>query len=102
MTKRQANYYLHRCYRLLADPDTVLRHKRFKGNLQGIAFAAVQSMTVDFRKEALSTILHECLHILYGNWPEKKVLAVEKGIVDHMSQTQWQNLCFKIGCMGHD
>ena len=46
MTKQQANYYLYRCYRLLEDPETVLRHKKFRGNLHGIAFAAVNSMTV--------------------------------------------------------
>jgi len=101
MTKKKADYYLHRCYKLLDDPETVLRHKKFKGNLHGIAFAVIQSMTVDFRKDALSTIIHECLHILYPCQPEKWVLKVEKGVVDNMTQLQFQNLCFKVGSMGH-
>jgi hypothetical protein len=101
MTKTQADYYLHRCYRLLADPDTVLRHKRLKGNLHGLAFSVVQSMTVDFRKDALSTIIHECLHIIYPDWTEKCVIAAEKGIVDNMTQLQFQNLCYRIAHMGH-
>ena len=100
MTKKEADYYLHRCYKFLADSETVLRHRKFKGNLHGIAFAAIQSMTVDFRKDALSTIIHECLHCMYPNFSEKKTLEIEAGIVNHMSQLQFQNLCYRIGCMG--
>ena len=100
MTKRKADYYLHRCYKLLADPETVLKHRRFKGNLHGIAYAAFQGMIVDFRKDALSTIIHECLHVMYPDWPEKKVLDHEAGIVNRMSQLQFQSLCYRIACMG--
>jgi len=98
VTKRQADYYLHRIYKLLADPDTMFRHRKFKGNLHGIAYADIQGMIIDMRKEALTTILHEALHLLY-DWPEKKIREYEKGIADHMSQLQWQNLCYRIGCM---
>jgi len=99
MTKRQADYYLHRCYKLLADPETVFRHRKFKGNLHGIAYAAIQGMIIDMRKEALSTVIHECLHLLYYNWPEKKIRQYESGIVNHITQLQFQNLCYRIGCM---
>ena len=99
MTKRQADYYLHRCYKLLADHNTIFRHKKFKGNLHGIAYSFIQSMAVDMRKDCLSTIIHESLHILYGNWTEKKVREVEAGVVNHMSQLQFQNLCYRIGSM---
>ena len=98
MTKRQADYYLHRCYKLLADPDTVFRHRKFKGNLNGIAYAAIQGMIIDMRKEALTTVIHECLHLLY-DWPEKKIREHEAGIANHMTQLLWQNLCYRIGCM---
>jgi len=54
VTKRQADYYLHRCYKLLADDETVFRHRKFRGNLNGIAYAAIQGMIIDMRKEALS------------------------------------------------
>jgi len=99
VTKSRADYYLHRCYKLLADEDTTLKHRRFKGNLHGIAYSCIQSMCVDFRKEALSTIIHECLHLLYPTWTEKKIREHETGIVNHMTQLQWQNLCYRIGCM---
>jgi len=99
MTKRQADYYLHRCYKLLADHNTILKHKKFKGNLHGIAYAFIQSMCIDMRKDCLSTIIHECLHILFPTWTEKKVREYESGIVNHMSQLQWQNLCYRIGSM---
>jgi len=99
MRKQQSNYYLRRCYRLLADPDTVLKHKKFKGCLHGIAFAAIQGMAVDFRKDALSTIIHECLHLLYPHLPEKSILQMETGIVDNISQLHFQNLCCQVRTM---
>jgi hypothetical protein len=98
MTKRQADYYLHRCYKLLADEETTLKHRKFRGNLHGIAYGVIQAAIVDFRKDALSTVLHELLHLLYYDWSEKKIRDTEAGIVNHMTQRQWQTLCYRIGC----
>lgn len=97
MTKSEADYYLHRCYRLLADPELTLRHRKLRGSMQGLAYHAVNSITVDFRKEALSTILHECLHVLYPDLCETKIIALERGIINEMSDRQFRNLCLRIG-----
>lgn len=99
MTKAKANYLLRRCYALLADPDTLLRHRKFRGQLHGISYATVQVMAIDFRKDALSTIIHESLHIIYPDWSETAILDAEKGIVDHMSQRQFNNLMSRIVMM---
>jgi hypothetical protein len=99
MEKAKANYLLRRCYRLLADPSTLLRHRKFRGQLHGISYATVQVMAVDFRKDALATIIHECLHIIYPNWSESAILDSEKGIVDSMTQQQFNNLMSRIAVM---
>lgn len=117
MTKKQADYYLHRCYRLLADPDATLRHRKFRaGTFQGIAHPKAKAMTVDFRQEALSTVIHECLHVIYGDNKRhpgsrmdankgdcsKWVQETEEAIVYRMTERQFQNLCFRIAVfMGH-
>lgn len=97
MTGEKASYYLRRIYGLLQHGDTVLRLRKFKGNIEGVAIDAVQYMAVDPRRNFGSTVIHECLHILYPNWCESKVLKTEEGIANTLTERQWRNLYFRLG-----
>lgn len=98
MTKREADRLLHRCYKLLADPDVKMKFNKLHHSTAGVAFPWSNSMVVDPAKDALATVLHECIHLLLPNAPEKKVLSLERGLIKHMTHRQWKNLCLRIGC----
>lgn len=40
---------------------------------------------LDYRRELLSTLVHECVHFLEPDWAESQVLYAEKRIINEMS-----------------
>ena len=50
---------------------------------------------IDPRGQVLPTLIHECLHIAYPSWDEKKVSQIEKNLTDNLSAKQWMNLLIK-------
>ncbi len=49
-------------------------------------------ITVDFRFRLLPTLVHECLHVLYPDLPEFRILSLEKFVIDNISRTQARNI----------
>ena len=39
----------------------------------------------DYRKDIIPTMFHECIHYLYPEWSETKVLYAEKKLINHIS-----------------
>ena len=52
-------------------------------------------VVIDPRGQVLPTLIHECLHIAYPNWDEKKVSQIEKKLTDNLSAKQWMSLLIK-------
>lgn len=50
---------------------------------------------IDYRKELVPTIIHECIHYLNPSWSETRVLYVEKRIVNCISTKQTLKLLRK-------
>ena len=96
MTKARADYYLRRCYRLLEDPDTIVHLRKLPQNIHGMAMGCADVMVVDPRRDVLSTIVHECFHIMFPAWSETKVLKHESGVVNKMTKRQWRNLIERV------
>lgn len=44
------------------------------------------SVIIDYRKQFIPTIIHECLHLLHPEWSESQVYYSEKRIVNTISE----------------
>ncbi len=66
---------------------------------QGLAHADLQQMVIDPTEQCLSTLIHECLHLLYDRhgWSHKKIYDYEEQIVGHLSSRQWRGLIYRLG-----
>ena len=45
-------------------------------------------ITIDYRKELVPTVIHECIHYLEPEWSESRVLYVEKRVVNVINNKQ--------------
>lgn len=45
-------------------------------------------ITIDYRKELVPTVIHECIHFLNPSWSESRVLYTEKRVVNCISNKQ--------------
>ena len=96
---------MQRIYKLLQDPETRVVLKKFKPNLEGIAYSELSLMYVDPRCNFLATFIHECLHLLLPTAPmntddgdcSKQIQKLETQIINSLSDRQWKNLIFRIG-----
>lgn len=41
---------------------------------------------LDYRKELVPTIIHECLHLMEPDWPEVQVMYTEKRIINAITE----------------
>ena len=105
MTREETYRWMRKIYKLLQDPETRVALRHFKPELAGLAYAEIQTMFIDPRKDLVCTIVHECLHLLLpdaklnadnGNC-SKQVQRLERDITNSMSDRQWSNLTCRIG-----
>lgn len=45
-----------------------------------------EGIELDYRKDLVPTIIHECIHLLEQDWPENQVLYAEKKVVNAISE----------------
>lgn len=69
----------------------VFKKMKFEGEYDPVS----EIIYVDYRKEILSTICHETLHLLHPEWPESKVIKEEYIIMNNMSVCQVKHLIKK-------
>ena len=105
MTRSESYRWMRKIYKVLQDPETKVALRKFKPDLAGIAYAEIQSMFIDPRKDLINTIVHECLHLILTDAPldadngncSKRVQRLEREITNAMSDRQWRNLIWRIG-----
>ena len=100
MTKKEANRLLQRCYRLLENPKVALGFAQLQEGISGEVVIACGVITIDPLKDALTTVLHECLHLLFPDASEAKVLQLEREMASQLTTRQWKNRCGRIGANG--
>jgi hypothetical protein len=109
LRERRLHYrLLGRAYDILRSDDWRVRLVRMHGNKKlcgalgvpptsiGTVDDETQLITVDMRNDILSTVLHECLHVLVGDRfrpgrhkaEEREVLRLEKLMMRHLSHVQ--------------
>lgn len=108
---RQAHYRLmRRIYALCASGEWRVRYARIDGNRRlakkhGISTTTVgfvdgepQIIWIDYRRDLLSTFVHECLHVIVGDRfasgkrEERHVLSLEKRTMRMLSPCQARRL----------
>ena len=57
-------------------------------NIVGLTDPTFYLIVVDFRYDPLTTIIHEVLHELYQDAPEKDIVAMERLVMKHLTETQ--------------
>ena len=50
-------------------------------DLAGVTLYATKRIFLDYRRDVLPTLIHECLHALHPDWSERRVARWEKRIV---------------------
>lgn len=109
LRERRLHYrLLARAYALLRSEDWRVRLVRMHGDRKlcgalGVPVTSIgtvddetQVITVDMRNDVLSTVLHECLHVIVGDRfgpgrdkaEEREVLRLEKLMMRHLSHVQ--------------
>lgn len=82
-TKKQLNQIYKECVSLVKKqkPDFFV-FRKMKG-LAGLCYD--DRLEFDYRKDIIPTMLHECIHYIYPDWSETKVLIAEKRLINHLS-----------------
>lgn len=107
MKRRIRRRTLRRLYRIVSEIYRMFNHggwrvryARITGNRalcqeHGVSLTCVgfcdpdnRLLWVDYRKDILATIVHECLHVIYPDMPECRICDLEKMIMDNISPVQ--------------
>lgn len=103
MTKAQANRWLYKIYNMLKTDTTMkLRLNRKLGKLYGMTTIYAAGRTAALvevnpaKKEFMSTIVHECLHLVDWDMPEKNVRELEYDLMEQLTDRQLLNLLKRV------
>jgi hypothetical protein len=87
LTKKQLSLYHTRCVNLIRrKPSEFLVFKKL--GIYGWCLYDEDLLLVDPRKSPIRTAYHECLHYLYPEWSETKVLRVESRMINKLSMLE--------------
>ena len=71
---------------LRSNPPHFFQFKKIHGSTTGIYKG--DHIELDFRKDLIQTILHECLHALHPELSETKVIAIERKLMKEITNIQ--------------
>jgi hypothetical protein len=87
LTKKKLSMYHTRCVNLIRrKPSDFLVFKKL--GIFGWCLYDEDVLLVDHRKSPIRTAYHECLHYLYPEWSETKVLRVESKMINKLSMLE--------------
>ena len=72
-----------------SEPD-FFRFKKLKGAMGYCEWE--DGIIIDYRRELIATLIHECIHYLYPNWSESQVLYAEKRVINTINNRQVVNI----------
>jgi hypothetical protein len=89
LTKRQLNTIHDKCLSLIKEKGpSFFSFRKMRGTV-GLCYE--DFLEFDYRKDIIPTMLHECIHYIYPEWSETKVLYAEKRLVNHLTTLQVAN-----------
>ena len=102
MTKEQANKFLYRIYRALKENEIRFEISRSLGRLYGALdfdlrkpWKVTISVHAD-KKQFVSTLVHECVHLVDIELKEKEVTEIEEQLMLHLTDRQLTNLLKRV------
>ena len=102
MTKSQANRWLYKVYKML---DSISMQFRLNRKMSDHGITCVHdnhpergvAIYVDPEKrEFMSTVLHECLHLVDWAMPEDEVAKLERALMRKLTDRQLMNLLKRV------
>lgn len=87
INKKELSFLHNRCLSLIKrKPPEFLVFKKL--GIFGWCLYDEDTLLVDHRKSPIRTAYHECLHYLYPDWSETKVLRVESKMINKLSMLE--------------
>lgn len=99
LKKKQLNNYVARMYRLLDKHGDKIHFKKLTKN-QGYHIIGYENdwwIEIDYKQQIFPTLWHEALHQWHPNWKHKDIYAMERAIVNSLSERQVRNVIKKLG-----
>jgi hypothetical protein len=84
-------------YHFLYGEEKVILKKIHNASLEGYFDEETEGIVVDYRKSLLPTLIHEFLHKIHVDWPERKVRKYESRIVNSLTHKQIKNILRALG-----
>jgi hypothetical protein len=95
MTRNETYKITHRLYGFLRNHSHTVAFKKLRGAC-GLYYGEGK-IELDYRKDVLATLVHECLHHWHEDWCETKVLIEERRIMNALSPRQIKNIIRVMG-----
>lgn len=87
LTKKDSIKIFNKVIKLIKESDLeFFKLKKLKGVMGYCEWE--DGIIIDYRKELIPTLIHECIHFLYPSWSETQVLYAEKRVVNSISLAQ--------------
>jgi hypothetical protein len=91
LNNKEALILYYRVIRLLKKVDKdFFRLKKLKGAMGYCEWE--DGIVIDYRRELIPTIVHECIHYLEPDWTESQVLYSEKRVMNTVNIEQIKNI----------
>jgi hypothetical protein len=91
LTKKKLSLIHKRCVNLIRRKPcefVVFKKLRYFGWCYDSSYGEDEQLVIDHRKSPIRTAYHECLHYLYPEWSETKVLTVESKMINRLSMLE--------------
>ena len=91
LSNKESLILFYRIIRLLKKSDRgFFKIKKLKGAMGYCEWE--DGILIDYRREFIPTIIHECIHFLEPQWNETQVLYAEKRIINTINVEQIKNI----------
>lgn len=84
-------------YRFLRHHSDLISFEKLPRNVYGYYEMETHEIIIDYRRDIISTLIHEFLHHIYPEWCETKVIKMESRLINSMSPKQIKNIIKILG-----
>jgi len=96
-SKKQTYRITKKLYDLLRNNSDHIHFQKLYRNVCGTYDDGTQDITIDYRRDIISTLIHEALHHWHPDWNETKVIQHESLIINALTARQIKNILRVIG-----
>ena len=87
LTKKDSIKIFNKIIKLIKESDIdFFKLRKLKGAMGYCEWE--DGISLDYRRELVPTLIHECIHFLYPSWSETQVLYAEKRVVNSINLMQ--------------